>query len=133
MSSAVAVGSDDDTLSDDRKRELVTGRALWLIGDNLQHCPGQRFLGQKWSNLLWKNEGCSKTGEIVKQYTWRITPVSHYMMEIITYCTWNLVKAIFDHPTFLTHKPKYTVTELVVLQQRQQPLLYLKHSLRYQD
>lgn len=37
--------SDDDTLSDDRKRELVTGRALRLIGDNLQRCPGQRFLG----------------------------------------------------------------------------------------
>lgn len=39
------MGSDDDTLTDDRKRELVTGRALWLIGDNLQRCPGQRFLG----------------------------------------------------------------------------------------
>ncbi len=45
MSGAVAVGSDDVTLSDDRKRELVTGRALRLIGDNLQHCPGQRVLG----------------------------------------------------------------------------------------
>lgn len=61
VTSAVAVGSDDDTLSDDRKRKLVTGRARWLIGDNLQCCPGQRvsghFKGEKWSNLLWKNGG----------------------------------------------------------------------------
>lgn len=44
MSGAVAVGSDDDTLADGRKKERVTGRTLRLIGDNLQHCPGQRVL-----------------------------------------------------------------------------------------
>lgn len=45
MSGAAAAGSDDDTLSDGRKRERVTGRALWLIGGNLQHRPGQRASG----------------------------------------------------------------------------------------
>lgn len=40
---AVAAGSDGDgTRSDDRKRELITGRALRLIGDNLQHSAGRR-------------------------------------------------------------------------------------------
>lgn len=40
---AGALGSDGDgTLCDDRKRELITGGALWLIGDNLQHSAGRR-------------------------------------------------------------------------------------------
>lgn len=49
----MAVGSEDDTLSDDGKRELAIGGAHSLNGDNLQHCTGQRVLRQK-LDLVWK-------------------------------------------------------------------------------
>lgn len=69
------------------KTALVTGRAPQLIGDNvLSTAQGKEFCdisGEKrQNNLLQNNEGHSKTREIVKRQTQRITPVSHYMSEI---------------------------------------------------
>ena len=58
----MAVASDDDTLSDDRKRELVTGKAVPLIGDNLQHLSSAKSFGSKSGAIC-----CGKMKDIVIQ------------------------------------------------------------------